>query len=161
MRIVEIQKVLEQIKTERWKNKIEEVRYHISNGDKNKAKYIKNGLPAFTISATFKGGRKKEHFDTYTNLLHLDYDHVDNVEELKAKVIDIPYTYAAFISPSGNGLKVFVKSDNTLSTHEYTFNALRSYYDEIVGVDSDRNVKDITRLCFISYDPDLYFNENA
>ena len=160
-RIVEIQKVLQEIKTERWKTKIEEVRYHISNGDKNKAKYIKNGLPAFTISATFKGGRKKEHFDTYTNLLHLDYDHIDNAEELRAKVIDIPYTYAAFISPSGNGLKVFVKSDNTLSTHEYTFNALRSYYDEIVGVDSDRNVKDITRLCFVSYDPDLYFNENA
>ena len=44
MRIVEIQKVLEQIKTERWKNKIEEVRYHISNGDKNKAKYIKLSL---------------------------------------------------------------------------------------------------------------------
>jgi len=160
-RIVEIQKVLQEIKTERWKTKIEEVRYHISNGDKNKAKYIKNGLPAFTISATFKGGRKKEHFDTYTNLLHLDYDHIDNAEGLRAKVIDIPYTYAAFISPSGNGLKVFVKSDNTLSTHEYTFNALRSYYDEIVGVDSDRNVKDITRLCYVSYDPNLYLNESA
>ena len=160
-RIVEIQKVLQEIKTERWKTKIEEVRYHISNGDKNKAKYIKNGLPAFTISATFKGGRKKEHFDTYTNLLHLDYDHIDNAEGLRAKVIDIPYTYAAFISPSGNGLKVFVKSDNTLSTHEYAFNALGDYYDEIVGVDSDRNVKDITRLCFVSYDPDLYFNESA
>ena len=161
MRTVEIQKVLEQIKTERWKTKIEEVRYHISNGDKNKAKYIKNGLPAFTISATFKDGRTKKYFEAYTNLLHLDYDYIDNVEELRAKVIDIPYTYAAFISPSGNGLKVFVKSDNTLSTHEYTFNALRSYYDEIVGVGSDRIVKDITRLCYVSYDPNLYLNESA
>ena len=161
MRTVEIQKVLEQIKTERWKTKIEEVRYHISNGDKNKAKYIKNGLPAFTISATFKDGRTKKYFEAYTNLLHLDYDYIDNVEELRAKVIDIPYTYAAFISPSGNGLKVFVKSDNTFSTHEYAFNALGDYYDEIVGVDSDRNVKDITRLCYVSYDPNLYLDQNA
>ena len=161
MRIVEIQKVLHEIKTERWKTKIEEIRYHINNGDKNKAGYIKNGLHAFTISATFKGGRTKKHFEAYTNLLHLDYDYVDNVVGLKAKVISIPYTYAAFISPSGNGLKVFVKSDNTLSTHEYAFNALRSYYDEIVGVGSDRNVKDITRLCFVSYDPNLYLNESA
>lgn len=159
--IVDIQKVLEQIKTGLWKNKIDEIQYHIKNGNKSKAGYIKNGLPAFTISATFKGGRKKENFDTYTNLLHLDYDHIDNVKELKAKVIDIPYTYAAFISPSGNGLKVFVKSDNTFSTHEYAFNALGSHYDEIVGVDSDRNVKDITRLCYVSYDPDLYLNESA
>ena len=161
MRIVEIQKVLEQIKTERWKNKIDEIRYHINNGNKSKAGGIKKGLPAFTISATFKDGRTQKHFDTYTNLLHLDYDHIDNVEELRAKVIDIPYTYAAFISPSGNGLKVFVKSDNTFSTHEYAFNALGDYYDEIVGVDSDRNVKDITRLCYVSYDPNLYLDQNA
>ena len=159
--IVEIQEVLQKIKTQHWKNKIDEIRFHMNNGDSEQAGDIKRGLPVFTVSATFKGGRTKKHFDSYTNLLHLDYDHIDNVKGLKAKVISLPYTYAAFISPSGNGLKVFVKSYNTLSKHEYTFNALRSYYDEIVGVDSDRNVKDITRLCFVSYDPDLYFNENA
>ena len=160
-RIVEIQKVLEQIKTKRWLKQIAEIRNHISNGYSSKADYIKKGLPVFTISANFKGGRRKEHFNAYTNLLHLDYDHIDNVKELKAKVISIPLTYAAFISPSGNGLKVFVKSDNIFSKHEYAFNALRSHYDEIVGVESDRKVKDFTRLCFVSYDPDLYLNEGA
>ena len=158
---VEIQKVLEQIQKGYWKNEIEEFQYHTNNGNRDKAKYIKNGLPAFTIYATFRGGRKKEHFESYTNLLHLDYDHVDNVKELKARVMDIPFTFAAFISPSGNGLKVLVKSDNTLTNHESAFNALRDYYDEMVGVVSDKNVKDITRLSFVSYDPNLYLDENA
>ena len=81
-KIVEVQKVLAQIKKGSWKKQIEEIQHHIKNGNKSKAGYKKNGLPAFTISATFKGGRKKEHFDTYTNLLHLDYDHIDNVKEL-------------------------------------------------------------------------------
>ena len=61
---VEIQKVLEQIQKGYWKNKIEEFRYHINNGNKSKAGGIKNGLPAFTIYATFRGGRKKEHFES-------------------------------------------------------------------------------------------------
>ena len=141
--IVDIQKVLEQIKTGRWKKQIDEIRYHINNGDTDQAGCIKRNLPAITISATFKeGGRSKEYFDTYTNLLHLDYDYIDNVQELKAKIVDIPNTYAAFISPSGNGLKVLVKSDNILSAHTFTFNALKKYYDGIVGIDSDSAVKD-------------------
>ena len=38
---------------------------------------------------------------------------------------------------------------------------MRDYYDKIIGVQSDKSVKDITRLCFVSYDPDLYLNENS
>jgi hypothetical protein len=161
-RIVEIQKVLEAIKTEYWKKEIDEIRYHINNGDTEQAKSIKQNLPAITISATFKeGGRSKEYIETYTNLLHLDYDYIDNLQELKAKIVDIPYTYAAFISPSGKGLKVLVKSDGSLNTHEYAFNTLKKYYDGIVGVASDSAVKDFTRICFVSSDSNLYLNEDA
>tara|TARA_B110000046_G_scaffold1749_1_gene1906 strand:+ start:865 stop:1239 length:375 start_codon:yes stop_codon:yes gene_type:complete len=75
--IVDIQKVLEQIKTGRWKKQIDEIRYHINNGDTEQAGNIKRNLPAITISATFKeGGRTKLDVDTYTNLLHLDYDYM-------------------------------------------------------------------------------------
>ena len=161
MRIVEIQKVLKEIKTERWKEQVEGIQYHISNGDTKEADSAKRKLSAFTISATFKEKRNKESVNSYSGLLHLDYDKLDNVQELKAKVIDMPFTYSAFISPSGRGLKVLVKSDNNLSTHTFAFNALRDYYDGIVGVSSDKSVKDVTRLCFVSYDSDLYLNEDA
>ena len=160
-RKVEILKVLKEIKTERWKKEITEIRNHINNGDSKKADYIKKTLPAFTVSATFKENRKKKNIESYSNLLHLDYDYVDNVIELKAKVVSIPFTYAAFISPSGKGLKVLVKSNNNLSTHTFSFNRLKEHYDGIVGVTSDNSIKDILRLCFISYDPDLYINEDA
>ena len=160
-RKVEILKVLNEIKTERWKKEITEIRNHINNGDSKKADYIKKTLPAFTVSATFKENRKKKNIESYSNLLHLDYDYVDNVIELKAKVVSIPFTYAAFISPSGKGLKVLVKSNNNLRTHTFSFNRLKEHYDGIVGVTSDNSIKDILRLCFISYDPDLYINEDA
>ena len=160
-RIVEIQKVLKEIKKESWKKQITEIRNHIYNGDSKKADYIKKTLPAFTVSATYKENRKKENIESYTNLLHLDYDKLDNVKEVKAKIISIPNTYAAFISPSGNGIKVLVKSNNNETTHLYAFNALKEYYDEIIGIGSDKSVKDVLRLCFVSSDPDLYLNEDA
>ena len=160
-RIVEFQQVLEQIKGGFWKKQFYEIKNHINNGDNKQAEEIKRGLPAFTVSANYKEARKKEHLNSYIGLLHLDYDKLDNVKEVKEKVINMPFTYAAFISPSGKGLKVFVKSDNSINDHIYAFNALRDYYDEMLGIASDEKVKDILRLCFVSYDPDLYLNEDA
>lgn len=160
-REVEIQKVLEQIKIGFWKNQIEEIQYHKNNGDTIEADNFKSKLPAFTISATYEENRKIENVKSYSGLLHLDYDKLDNVQDVKSKIISNPYTYTAFISPSGKGVKVLVKCDNDLSTHKYAFNALRDYYDNYLGVESDKSVKDVLRLCFVSYDPHLYLNENA
>jgi len=141
--------------------KINDIRYHLKNGNENEAAKIKSNLPCITISATFKERRKKDYIDSYTGLLHLDYDKLENAEEVKTNLISIPYTYSAFISPSGNGVKVLVWSDNAMSSHEVAFNSLREYYDKIVSVKSDSHVKDITRLCYMSYDPDLYLNETS
>jgi hypothetical protein len=160
-RIVEVQKVLEQIKKGFWKKQIEDIQYHINNGDIKQANGLKSKLPAFTISATYTGKRTKENVESYSGLLHLDYDKLDNIQDVKSKIISIPYTYAAFVSPSGKGLKVLVKCDNDLSTHTYAFNALRSYYDNLLGVESDKSIKDILRLCFVSYDSEMYLNKNS
>ena len=160
-RTVEIKEVFKAIKQGVWKTQISEIRNHISNGDIDKAGAVKGRLPAFTVSATFKGSRNKKNPDVSSGILHLDYDKLDDAQAFKARIMELPYTYAAFISPSGNGVKVFVKSDNSLSTHETAFGALKQYYDSTLGFDSDNSVKDISRLCFVSYDKDLYLNENA
>jgi len=158
---VEVQEVLQQIQKGYWKDQINDIRYHKKNENNLEASQIKGKLPCITISATFKERRKIDCVDKYSGLLHLDYDKLENVEEVKANLISIPYTYSAFISPSGNGVKVLVKCDNDISSHKTAFNSLRDYYDKIVGVQSDKYVKDITRLCFVSYDPDLYLNEDS
>ena len=158
---VEVQEVLQKIENGHWKDQINDIRYHVKNGSSIEASEIKGNLPAVTISATFKERRKIGFVDKYSGLLHLDYDKLEDIEEVKANLISIPYTYSAFISPSGNGVKVLVKCDSDISTHTTAFNNLRGYYDKIVGVESDKSVKDITRLCYVSYDPDLYLNETS
>jgi RecA-family ATPase len=156
-----IQQVLDCIQKGFWEKKIAPIRQAINEGQQEKADGLKKTLPAFTISATFKERRKKENIESYSGLIHLDYDKVENIEILKDIVIKIPYTFSAFVSPSGKGIKVIINTDAILENHTETFNALRSYYDGIIGFESDRAVKDVTRLCFVSYDPNLYLNENS
>jgi hypothetical protein len=161
MRTVEVQKILEEIKKGFWEKQIKEIQHHFTNGDIDKANDLKKKLPCFTISATFNKRRKPSNIDSYTGLLHLDYDKLNNAQKVKAQVLKMPFTYAAFISPSGKGVKVIVKCDSNLNTHGEVFNSLKDYYDGELSTESDGAVKDVPRLCFVSYDPDLYLNENA
>lgn len=159
--VVDLNIILKYINNGRWEQQIDEIREFIKSNKNEKASILKKKLPAFTPSGTFKERRKEECIDSYSRLLHLDYDKIEDVESLKKNIIKIPFTYSAFISPSGNGLKVFVMTDAKLESHTEFFNAIRSYYDGIVGLESDGIIKDVPRLCFVSYDPELYLNESS
>ncbi len=161
MKSIDISLILKHIKNGRWQTQVNEIRDMINRNENEKSSVLKKTLPAFTPSGTFNERRKKENIDSYSGILHLDYDKVDNVEIMKDILISIPYTYSAFISPSGNGIKVFVLTDSKPKEHTEVFNQIRAYYDRILGIESDKSVKDITRLCFVSFDPNLYLNESS
>ena len=159
--IYSLSSILKQIKEGVWKTQIEEIRNLFNKNENLKSSELKKNLPGFTTSGTFKESRSNKDIEVYSGLISLDYDKIDDVESLKQRIIEIPFTYSAFISPSGNGLKVIINAGGELKTHTDTFNQIRAYYDEKVGVESDRAVKDIPRLCFVSYDPNLYLNDSA
>ena len=83
IKTVTAKQVLEHIKKGTWENEIVLIRQAIDEGDQLKADELKRALSAFTISATFRERRKKENIDTYSGLIHLDYDKVDDVEILR------------------------------------------------------------------------------
>ena len=143
----DISDVFEKIKNGVLKEKIEEIR---SANDKAKINSLKESLPSFTVSATFNDRRIKENVKDYNGLIHLDYDGIENPEQLKDEVSKLETTFCAFISPSGKGLKVFIKTNATLENHEESFNKLKHLYDTCAGTDSDKSVKDVTRLCYAS-----------
>jgi uncharacterized protein with HEPN domain len=94
----------------------------------------------------------------YSSYIALDYDKVNNIEELKEKLIKIPYVKAIFKTPSGNGLKVIVQHGNSDYTdHDELFKQLELLM-KFDGFDS--SVSDISRGNFLSYDPDIYINPN-
>jgi len=154
----ELLEVLNEIKEGKFNTEITRLREAASEKEKGR---IKNSLPAFTPSVVLNTGRKFSEGDSYNGVIHLDYDKLDDITGAIDKIKSLEYTYSCFVSPSGNGIKVFVRVSNEMEQHKDAFNTLRSYYDKAVGVESDKSIKDLNRLCFVSSDPELYLNEES
>ena len=156
-------KILEDIKSGTYKNAITYLRKSLADNKKEAAERAKKSLPAFTPSATFKGGRKMEFLQQYNGIIVLDIDKLEKekLQQCKTKIRMDDFVFASFVSPSGNGLKIFVKVSTNKEQHKETFLALQRYFEELLAVEIDKSGKDITRLCFFSYDPELYLNEHS
>ena len=89
-------------------------------------------------------------FDGYTKQKDMIQD--------KEKMMKDKYTFCVFISPSGNGLKVLVKIPNDAENHVKYFQSLENYYN---SNHFDTTSKNISRVCYESYDPLIYVNENS
>lgn len=157
-----LQKVLLSIKDDTVKPEIELIRKLTNEGNKEAADNTKSKLPAFTPSGVFSNGRKLELLEEYVPIICLDFDNVNGtLNNLREKVNASPFTYCSFISPRGNGLKVIVITDATQEHHTLSFNQVADLYEHETRTKSDRSVKDIPRLCFLSFDPDMYINESS
>ena len=120
---------------------------------------VKKTLPGYCFSGQFSS-RDVAGLIEHSGLITLDFDKMSpyGVKELKDSVCDLPFVYSAFISPSGNGLKVLVRIPKDAENHKKYFNSLRTFFD---NDHFDGSGNDVARFCFESYDPDIYINEEA
>lgn len=149
----------------------------IGYSDKSLRKVLKDSLDYFTFSGLFKE-RNAQQIQAHSNLLVIDFDlnglhkvkQPDNtVAEVMITEYNIPaikerlgldkYSLVVFISPSGDGIKVLVRIDG--AGHLAAFKFLEKYYLDTYGLEVDPSGKDVSRACYISYDPDPILNENA
>lgn len=160
---ISLNEILKEIKTGTYKDDVEYLRGVKQMGNDDLANNLKNKLFGFTTSGTFGTPRSKNNIETYSQTLCLDFDKIpnDEIENLKQIVNNCSYTLASFISPSGQGIKVFVSVDSDVSRHEEVYAQVAYYYKNLTGFDYDPKCKDVGRLCFVSYDPELFYNENA
>jgi len=154
--------ILKGIKNGRWAEVINQLQRALADGETEKAERLKKSLPGFTVSATYTGARKKDFFDEYSGILILDIDKVDPVliDLLLEKIRKAPYTVFCFVSPSGRGIKIGVcpvtRFALTMENHTRNFRVAADWYEAWLGVPVDPSGKDIGRLCFVSFDPELY-----
>lgn len=155
--------ILEEIKTGKYKHAIVYLRKSLSENKLEAYEKAKKSLPAFTPSGKFIGGRKMEFLAEYSNCIILDIDKLlpEELAKINHLARQSEFTYACFISPSGNGLKILVKVNSTKVEHKETFLAIQVHYEKLLNLEIDKSGKDITRLCFYSYDENLFINENA
>lgn len=155
--------ILEEIKTGKYRHAIVYLRKSLSEKKLEAYEKAKKSLPAFTPSAKFVGGRKLEYLAEYSNCIILDIDKLSTeaLQKTKQTANQSEFTFASFISPSGNGLKILVKIDTPKSEHKETFLLVQEHYEKLLNLEIDKSGKDITRLCFYSSDENLYLNENS
>jgi len=111
---------------------------------------------------TFGGEFTKRHIDTLVMpswWLVMDFDDVPEVEEIKRVLSLDPCCYLIFISPSGKGLKVVLNIAD--QDFKKSFVDISLYFQQNYGLIPDISGSDITRACFMSYDPAYIFNEKA
>lgn len=151
----ELISVFREIRKGSWQEQLNAIKSNKGGYEKNK-----KNLPCFTPSGTF---RTRNDWDLieYSQVVHLDYDNIANPEALRDRVSKSPYCLAAFISPGGEGLKVFVVVDSNEDLHQNAFSQVRELFDELTGIKSDSTARNLSRLCYVSVDPGCYINEKA
>ncbi|MDD2277854.1 MAG: VapE family protein [Bacteroidales bacterium] len=150
---IDFEDYLSGIKTGRW----QDVVFNYRSG-----KIKKQLIPCVTPSGIFSS-RNYEGLEEHSGFINIDIDSKDNPDvDLIAKRDEIyadEHVYAGHCSVSGKGITIYVKINP--SKHYESFCALEKYFANEYQIIIDQAAKDVPRLRFVSYDPDLYINKKA
>lgn len=148
------------------KNKIDQL-HRILALDVKKYHELKKQLPYFTCGIFHPPVRRTENF-AFLKYFILDLDHLNSKsidpEDLKAKLSEDDQVRMIFTSPSRQGLKVMFElterfTDPVKYSMFYKVFALK--YAEENGLEQiiDSKTCDVTRACFLSYDPEIFYRD--
>ncbi len=128
--------------------------------DKNQRNTYKQGLPAVCFSGKFTK-RSDNSLEEHSGLICLDFDGYKSNRDLlqeKERLSKNKYIFSVFISPSGKGLKAVVKIPAEPENHKSYFLSLQSFFNSDYF---DKTSKNLSRVCYESYDPLIYINKTS
>jgi hypothetical protein len=152
---VSIESVFERIKNGQSKDTVELIRSTKEKKDRND---LKKKLPSICFSGTFKG-RNDADLLHHSGFICLDFDGFnsqDEIADFRDGIENDVYTYACFLSPSGDGLKVLVMIPQEAENHKSYFKALQKYYN---SPNFDKSCSNVSRVCYESYDENIFVND--
>lgn len=153
--VEEISAILSGIKSGRWQDDCLKI---MREKNEEKRKTLKRKIPGYTISGTFSY-RNQKNLIKHTGLIGIDFDNVDNINGVFDLLTKDEYSFSVFKSVSHTGLCAIVKIDG--SRHLDSFNGLQQYYFDKYNLTIDQACKDVTRLRYVSYDPELFINDKS
>jgi hypothetical protein len=157
---VTLSEALESIRTGTYRPQIERLRLLLHHHGKPAYDQAKKHLPAVTFCGTFSPRRARDALTQHSGLVILDFDGVADVAQAKAVLCAGRCLAYVFISPSGMGLKAGLHiapvADDAQYKHAWAFAA--SYVQHHTGLQADPSGTDVSRLCYLSVDPDAYVN---
>ena len=156
--IVTLEKILQRIKRGNDKELVNKIRQSKTKEERNQ---LKTNLPAILFQGEFSH-RAILGLVKSSGLMVLDFDDINDDLELQETFETIksnPFVVACFLSPSGNGYKAVINiSENEASNYTNIFKQFKKEFDYKYF---DLSTSDISRVCFSSYDPNIYINYDA
>lgn len=147
-----VETVLYWIKCNRILDKITILR---KTKDIEKNRQLKALLPSIVFAGKFTK-RLDEYCEELSGLAILDFDHLADVNAKKKELSELPYIYAAFVSPNGDGVKALARIPKQYGRFAGYYRGLQKYHPEL-----DPKNKNISRVCFLSCDENIYINPEA
>jgi|AntRauTorckE5430_2_1112549.scaffolds.fasta_scaffold00369_2 hypothetical protein len=141
----------------------------VASVDVSMYRQLKKTLPYIVCGLFHPAIRRKEHFATIHYFI-LDLDHLAEgeltVAEVRARLSALPRPLLGFTSPGGDGYKVLFRLATPCSDaarfHAFYQSFARSFAHEN-GLEHvvDYQTCDVTRACFMSYDPEAFYHPEA
>lgn len=151
--------VIADIANGRWRQEVEAIRAAYAT-NQEAGDELKRRLPAILWSGTFTK-RAADALKQHSGLVHVDLDKLgDKLEAWREHIWADPHTLHCMTSPSGTGLKVVYRCDPA-RPHIDSFRAAEFHVLQAFGLVADPACKDVNRLCFVTYDPEAFFNQDA
>lgn len=120
---------------------------------------LKKSLPAVTISAICWGGFKKTDNKYFAPNFLVEIDKLENAIEMTVILKSGPFILILFLSRRANGLMCIV--GNGKQCINPVFEGQAEYFMRIYFIEIEGQVKDESRLCYYSYDSEVFVNESS
>ena len=122
-------------------------------------------FPSITSSGRFSY-RNFDGFIEHSGLICLDIDKISDKNQLEKMKEDLLNdnlidTVLLFVSPSGSGLKWFVRIPPVKNMHLMYFLAIENYLMKNYNIKVDSSGKDVTRKCLIPHDLNAFVSEKS
>jgi len=153
----DVKVLLDRVKNGESRNLVKKIREEKDKFERNELKKL---LPAICFSGKFNK-RNDSSLVEHSGLVCLDFDGYAKKKDLlydKDKLSKDKFALSVFISPSGNGLKVLVKIPPESNNHVSYFNAIGKHFN---SPHFDSVVKNVSRVCYESFDPLIYVNYDS
>jgi hypothetical protein len=155
--------ILNDIQTGAYRSQVERLRHRRLAHGQAAYNIAKQRLDAVTFGGTFAPKRTKTTLVQQSGIVHGDLDHLNDLQATKQALCADAYVAYCFTSPGGDGLKVGVwiapVTDDAMYKHAWQ--TVAEYFQAQYGLTWDPSGKDVCRLCFVSWDPELYKNPAA
>lgn len=123
---------------------------------------LKKKLPGIMWSGTFSA-RGDRNLTEYSGLLCADLDHLDEgvIQSTLLAMRNDPHVWCAFRSPTDTGIKAVFRVGGGADDHRGNFLAVKLHVAKVYKLDVDEACKNVERLCFVSFDPAAFYNNQA